>query len=51
MAETLAEHMQECGHDVIALDLLDCLATAGLELGIDPDGTASLAFFDLLAKR
>jgi hypothetical protein len=51
-ADRLTENLEECGHDIGTLDLLDCLASVGLQLEAIDEGKenlASEAYFQMLA--
>lgn len=50
-ADTLVSELQANDHDVTVLDLLDCLACAGLTLAPDFEGAASTAYLLSLGER
>ena len=45
LANELAEELQVCGHEINAMDLLDCMATLGLELLQDKEAAAAIAYY------
>lgn len=47
----LADELQDCGHDVTTLDLLDALASCGMELIEPPDPASSDAYLNALRRR
>jgi hypothetical protein len=50
LASDLAEEMRECGHEVYTADVLDCLATLGIELSESFANPAAQAYADLIEE-
>lgn len=48
LASAVVDVLEESGHDITRLDLLDGLASAGVKLAIDLDAVASRAYGELL---
>lgn len=49
-AAVLAAELEACGHDVTALDVLDALASCGMELIQPPDPATADAYSDSLRR-
>lgn len=51
LAEALAEEMRTCGHDVEAIDVLDALASRGMELIQPPEAATTDDYQNEIRKR
>lgn len=50
LARLVAENLEECGHDVTTLDLLDALASEGVALVATDSNPASEAYFEAIRE-
>ena len=50
LAQIVADELNVCGHDLAGVDVLDALATCGMELIQPPDPTTAAAYSDALRR-
>lgn len=51
LAEILAEELRTCGHETEGIDVLDALASCGMELIQPPDPSTSEHYSDALRRN
>lgn len=50
LTDMLADELQSCGHDIIAADVLDALASTGLTLVEDPIGDSFATYVEEISS-